>query len=149
MQLLRQKTTHTIVSLIALSFLPFAVPSLQRWRIALAQTASSQTIAPKQPAATIAETRPGEIEDASGQALQHFFASLNQTEQGNHITRISHYGDSPITGDMITSTVRRKLQLRFGDAGHGFILAGKPWNWYGHIGVHQSVSSGWQSEPSY
>ncbi len=96
----------------------------------------------------ISKSRPSEIEDASGRALQHFLAALRQTETGDHITRISHYGDSPITGDMITSTVRRKLQLRFGDAGHGFILAGKPWNWYSHIGVNLAVS-GWQSEPMF
>lgn len=153
MQLLRQKTTYTLACLLALSLLPFVVPSLQRWRITLPQTAITQSIAQAQTAAsstpTIPELRPGEIEDVSGQALQHFFASLSKTEQGNHITRISHYGDSPITGDLITSTVRRKLQLRFGDAGHGFLLAAKPWAWYGHIGVNHSVSSGWQSEPMF
>ncbi len=149
MQLLRQKTTHTIAYLVALSLLLFAVPSLQRWRIALSAIASSQATTQAPPTPIITETRPGEIEDASGKALQQFFASLSKTEQGDHITRISHYGDSPITGDMITSTVRRKLQLRFGDAGHGFILAGKPWGWYSHIGVQLSVSSGWQSEPMF
>ncbi len=151
MNFIRQKTTHTLACLVALSLLPFVVPSLQRWRIAAPQTALSHVAAqaPSTELPAITETRHGEIEDASGQALQQFFAALSQTEQGNHITRISHYGDSPITGDMITSTVRRKLQLRFGDAGHGFILAGKPWNWYGHIGVNHSVSKEWQSEPMF
>ena len=151
MRLIRQKTTQTLVCLIALSLLPFALPSLQKWRIALPQSANSQptvqTISPTTPA--MAESHPGEIEDASGKALQHFFTVLSKTEKGDQITRISHYGDSPITGDLITSTVRRKLQLRFGDAGHGFILAAKPWAWYGHIGVNHSVSSGWQSEPMF
>jgi len=151
MQFFLQKTTHTLACLIALTLLPFIIPSLQRWRFSPQLIASRQVVAQAQSAAsiTVTESRPGEIEDASGKALQQFFASLNQTEQGNHITRISHYGDSPITGDLITSTVRRKLQLRFGNAGHGFILAAKPWAWYGHIGINHSVSSGWQSEPMF
>ncbi len=151
MNLIRQKTTHTITCLIVFSLLPFAIPSLQRWRITMPQTISTQSVGQTVVAITptITESRPGEIEDASGKALQHFFASLNKTEQGNHITRISHYGDSPITGDLITSTLRRKLQLRFGDAGHGFILAAKPWTWYGHLGVNHSVSNGWHSEPMF
>ncbi|MBL8206979.1 MAG: hypothetical protein JNM09_22290 [Blastocatellia bacterium] len=151
MHLLRQKTTHTFACLMTLSLLPFVIPSLQRWRITLPQAASTQ--APAQATVStspmITESGPGEIEDASGKALQPFFAALRKTETSNHITRISHYGDSPITGDLITSTVRRTLQLRFGDAGHGFILAAKPWAWYGHIGVNHSVSSGWQSEPMF
>ncbi len=146
MNLIRQKTTHTLACLIVLSLLPFAVPGLQRWRITMAPIVTAHPLPASLPIST--EARPGEIEDASGRALQHFLAALHKTETSDHITRISHYGDSPITGDMITSTVRRKLQLRFGDAGHGFILAGKPWNWYSHIGVNLAVS-GWQSEPMF
>src|SRR5262249_13100277 len=63
--------------------------------------------------------------------------------------RVSHYGDSPITNDGITSTVRRKLQLEFGDGGHGFVLAAKPWGWYGHAGVLQEPGSGWHSDPMF
>jgi lysophospholipase L1-like esterase len=91
--------------------------------------------------------RPGEIEDPSGHALDHFFASLSKNEAEGGQVRICHYGDSPITNDGITSTVRRKLQQRFGDAGHGFILIDKPWGWYGHTGVTQDASRGWSSDP--
>ncbi len=131
--------------------LPFVIPKFQRWKIGLPQISAPQIAAAqtKSAAPQIIEIKAGEIEDASGKAMQHFFASLSQTESSNHITRISHYGDSPISGDMITSTVRRKLQLRFGDAGHGFMLIGKPWNWYEHIGIQHSVSSGWQSDPMF
>ncbi|MCI0489347.1 MAG: GDSL-type esterase/lipase family protein [Blastocatellia bacterium] len=106
-------------------------------------------------------TTPGKIEDPSGRALDHFFESLLVTEifsspsvsagfssRGGQ-TRISHYGDSPITNDGITSTVRRRLQLKFGDAGHGFILIAKPWGWYGHVGVAHDASRGWQSDPMF
>jgi lysophospholipase L1-like esterase len=62
------------------------------------------------------------------------------------ITRILHYGDSPTTADLITGDTRQLLQKRFGDAGHGFTLIGKPWAWYGHRGVELS-SHGWQMDP--
>lgn len=154
MDFLYNKTTQTMGCLLLLASLPYVVPGWQQWRVALpnkagqlpaVQAAQSQT---ETPMAAVVSSKPGDIEDASGKALQHFFAALHKTEQGNHITRISHYGDSPITGDMITSTVRRKLQLRFGDAGHGFVLLAKPWGWYQHIGV-QHEANGWQSEPMF
>src|SRR5262249_5413332 len=93
--------------------------------------------------------KPGEVEDASGHALDHFFNALAISESKGSAVRICHYGDSPITNDGITSTVRKLLQLRFGDAGHGFILAGKPWDWYGHEGVVQPPGHGGDSDPMF
>src|SRR5687768_12510988 len=76
------------------------------------------------------------IEDPAG-ALDPFYSSLARSDARHEgaITRITHYGDSPITNDGITSTVRRLLQNRFGDAGHGFILIDRPWDWYGHDAI--------------
>src|ERR1044071_7311347 len=90
------------------------------------------------------------IEDPA-KALDAFYASLARTDakQAGAITRVTHYGDSPITNDGITSTVRRLLQQRFGDAGHGFILIDKPWGWYGPVGVAPEASRGWQSDPMF
>jgi lysophospholipase L1-like esterase len=70
-------------------------------------------------------------------ALRAFYLSLWRTELGapGAITRVLHYGDSPVTADSITADVRDLLQSHFGDAGHGFILIAKPWAWYGHRGV--------------
>jgi hypothetical protein len=62
-------------------------------------------------------------------------------------TRILHYGDSPTTADLITGDARKLLQARFGDAGHGFVLLGKPWAWYDHNGV-SLVDSGWTIDPA-
>jgi len=55
---------------------------------------------------------------------------------------ILHYGDSPTTADLITGDVRRRLQERFGNAGHGFSLVAPPWVWYQHQGVKLSAA-GW------
>jgi lysophospholipase L1-like esterase len=87
------------------------------------------------------------LDDREG-ALDHFYAALWRTERGEPlaITRILHYGDSPTTADLITGDTRQLLQQRFGDAGHGFTLIGKPWAWYQHRGVELS-SHGWQMDP--
>jgi lysophospholipase L1-like esterase len=90
------------------------------------------------------------VEDPS-RALDLFYAALARTEskRAGAITRITHYGDSPITNDGITGTVRRLLQTRFGDAGHGFILMDRPWAWYGHDAITFTSGGGWTDEPIF
>lgn len=87
------------------------------------------------------------VEDPAN-ALDAFYTSLARTDarSPSAITRITHYGDSPITNDGITSTVRRLMQTRFGDAGHGFILMDRPWAWYGHDAISFTPGGGWSSE---
>jgi len=167
------KPARTLACFILLAALPYGVPALSRFRVLVPSSVlsllriqtgeaaistgitSSETLIEvsaassfSSPAGEIKAT-PGEIEDPSGHALDGFFASLLAAENDGAQTRICHYGDSPITNDGITSTVRRRLQLRFGDAGHGFILIDKPWGWYGHLGVEQEASRGWQSDPMF
>ncbi len=153
------KPSRTILCFVALAMTPYLLPGLQRWRLLLPANAISVLSTSPQPATNSsaaqqsnvvvpAEARPGEIEDPSGQAMDHFFTALRKTENGTGRVIISHYGDSPITGDGITSTVRRRLQLRFGDAGHGFVLTARPWGWYNHIGVKHDAS-GWESDPMF
>ncbi len=87
--------------------------------------------------------RPGQ--DVEGVAALHrVFAALRNGER----VRVSHYGDSPITGDLITRTLRRGLQERFGDGGAGFVLFGRPWPWYARDGVRQ-VARGWRATPLF
>lgn len=168
LQLLHQKTAQTLLCFVAFATLPYCIPMLNSYRLPLPTSVLSlfhqPTAAPAvvnaapaaEPQQTLAVvstqphlvTNPGEIEDPSGQALAHLFATLQNVEANGGQARISHYGDSPITNDGITATVRRKLQQRFGDAGHGFILAAKPWGWYQHDGVVQDAR-GWQSNPMW
>lgn len=77
--------------------------------------------------------------------LRQFYLALWRTELGapGAITRVLHYGDSPVTADSITADVRSLLQQHFGDAGHGFVLVAKPWAWYGHRGVEME-GKGWR-----
>jgi lysophospholipase L1-like esterase len=80
------------------------------------------------------------IEDPTGRGMRPLYEALAKTARGDAgaITRIGHYGDSSIATDLITSTVRDNLQARFGDAGHGFVLAAKGYIPYKHRGVLQS-----------
>jgi len=76
------------------------------------------------------------IADPHG-AMKHFYKALERTARGEKgaVTRIAHWGDSAVAQDDMTSVVRGKLQRRFGDAGHGFVLAAKASRWYRHRGV--------------
>ncbi|HEY8428176.1 MAG TPA: hypothetical protein VIL20_07370, partial [Sandaracinaceae bacterium] len=87
-----------------------------------------------------------EIEDPSGRAMRPFYEALLRTAQREEgaITRIAHYGDSSIAGDGITSTLRRRFQQRFGDAGHGFILIARGTMPYRHQDVRHDSSGDWR-----
>ncbi len=78
-----------------------------------------------------------------GGALDPFFAKLAEVARGTGVVRIAHYGDSSIATDLITSTVRRNLQRRFGDAGHGFTLIAKGYMPYLHRDVRVSANKQW------
>jgi lysophospholipase L1-like esterase len=79
-------------------------------------------------------------------ALDHFFKALRRSarQEPGATVRVAHYGDSSVAADEITQTARRKLQLRFGDAGHGFMLMAKGDMHYVHRDVTHSESDGWE-----
>lgn len=83
------------------------------------------------------------IEDPSGE-LGRFFERLARVEAGEPgaLVRVTHFGDSPLTGDLISGEARRLLQGEFGDGGPGFVLAARPWAWYGHEGIRIDAT-GW------
>lgn len=59
--------------------------------------------------------------------------------------RVLHFGDSHTAPDLLTAAVRRRLQDRFGDAGHGFFVLG--WRLgYSHVGVRAGASPAWRME---
>jgi len=87
------------------------------------------------------------IDDPGGHTLDAFFARLARTDrkEAGAVTRILHYGDSTIASDYVSGTVRRRLQARFGDAGHGFILIANPWEWYFHNDVLHASDGEWKA----
>lgn len=98
--------------------------------------------APKEKERTGSNVRP--IEHV--EHLAAFYAALARSAKGepNAITRVAHFGDSSVAADAITSTARRRLQARFGDSGHGFMLTAKSNMFYGHRDVSHSESNAWQ-----
>ncbi len=85
------------------------------------------------------------IEDPTGHALDAFYASLAKTlkKDPSGVTRVVHYGDSLLVMDFISGTLRRRLQEKFGDAGHGFMFVARPWDWYFQNDVNHTASEGW------
>jgi hypothetical protein len=70
-------------------------------------------------------------------------AALLRGDAKDHV-RIAVYGDSNGTMDFMTGEMRRVLQTKYGDAGHGFVATGRPWNWYRHRYVrHDSMKDTW------
>jgi lysophospholipase L1-like esterase len=87
---------------------------------------------------------PRSIEDPSGKALHGFFSALRAAEQKKGTARITYFGDSIVASDFVTATLRRRLQKRFGDAGHGFSLMANAWPGYFHNDVTRFAAPGWQ-----
>jgi lysophospholipase L1-like esterase len=87
------------------------------------------------------------VVDPSGHVLDFFFERLARTDrrEAGAVTRILHYGDSTIASDYVSGTVRRRLQARFGDAGHGFLLIANPWEWYFHNDVVHGSEGEWKA----
>ena len=109
-------------------------------------TARPEPVDPREPAtdpSEAAEVAFHPIEDPSGRALEPVFEKLRRIEAGEPGVklRVIHYGDSHIAADFWSGRLRRLLQERFGDGGHGFMLPGKPWRSYRHRDVENGVSS--------
>lgn len=81
-----------------------------------------------------------------GRSLDKFFRSIARTEHkdANALTRMLVFGDSVVASDFGTGTLRRLLQKRFGDAGHGFILVANAWPQYFHNDVYRVADRGFR-----
>lgn len=85
---------------------------------------------------TVVKTPPPDIVDAD-QALAPLYERLAQLERGvpAKTLRIAIYGDSNLTSDFLPGHLRRVLQARYGDAGHGWVSLSRPWGSYRHEDV--------------
>ena len=89
---------------------------------------------------------PRPLDDPSGRALDRFYAKLARVEakQSGAIARVAHFGDSTVVSDFVSGTLRRDLQRRFGDAGHGFLLIANAWPSYFHFDVTRYATAGFK-----
>ncbi|MCU1334963.1 MAG: hypothetical protein JWO19_544 [Bryobacterales bacterium] len=142
-----RKTTLAVATFVALILLPRVVPAFKNY----------VSLDPRDIPLVwdLPVPKPQEVESAQIRArrlqlqapqnlldrhktLDHFYGALLQ----GRAVRVLHYGDSPTTGDLITSDARALFQKQFGDGGAGFVLIAKPWAWYSHRGVEMD-SSNW------
>ena len=163
------KPARTIFFVIMFAVLPLAIPHVkdklsvkgQTYRqllpdardlIAFKQHSASattlttnETVEPTTPPKRANEQCGDQLIDDPDHAMDLFNAALLRTDKKEKgaITRITHYGDSPITNDGITGTTRQLMQERFGDSGHGFILIDRPWDWYAHQAISFSSGGDW------
>ena len=86
------------------------------------------------------------IEDPDGSARAVLRMARTHAEEGGRrrhahppLRRLGH------RAHLISGTMRRQMQERFGDAGHGFILIANPWKWYFQNDVAQEASDGWSA----
>lgn len=78
---------------------------------------------------------PIAVQDQDGHSLARFHAALERAARGEGKARAIFYGASHVASDLFTGLLRRELQARFGDGGHGFVLPAHPWRSYRHRGV--------------
>ena len=92
-----------------------------------------------------ADRSPVTIVD-EGRSLDRLFALLARAEhrEAGAVGRIVFFGDSIVASDFGTGTLRRLLQQRFGDAGHGFVLAASAWPQYFHNDVYRFADKGFR-----
>ena len=99
--------------------------------------------------ASVAEDEPpcSIDDDTGGKALAHFFDRLIEVEQKRPgaIARIVYFGDSIIASDFVTGKLRRLLQSRFGDAGHGYAIVANAYPGWFHIDVTRKSSDQWKT----
>lgn len=161
MSLWPPKTLLAIATFGAIIAAPQFVPQFHHWRIfEWATVPSVLDFQPRaDPSAPLEEEmrrlRPSTPIEPGGlrvydptSALNRFYDALATCERGGRGSpvRVVHFGDSPITADLITADIRSQMQQRFGDAGHGIYLITSPWAWYKHRGV-DNQSAGWEIEP--
>lgn len=75
------------------------------------------------------------VEDRDGTSMKALHEALARAASGQGQARLVFFGASHVASDLFTGYLRRELQARYGDAGHGFLLPVHPWRTYRHRDV--------------
>jgi lysophospholipase L1-like esterase len=101
---------------------------------------------------------PVPIELGDGTALGIFFAALGTlaipadaaAPSGDvpppQMVRIIHFGDSHVASDYWAGVLREYFQQKFGDAGPGFVLPGRPWPTIRYADAKSLDGLGWRTD---
>lgn len=86
------------------------------------------------------------IEDRDGRSMKAFHEALARAQAGEGQARLVFFGASHVASDLFTGHIRRELQARFGDAGHGFVVPVHPWRTYRHRDINiESDAKRWET----
>lgn len=86
------------------------------------------------------------IEDRDGESMKRLHAALGRAEAGEGQARLVFFGASHVASDLFTGHIRRELQARYGDAGHGFVVPVHPWRTYRHRDINiESDGKRWKT----
>ncbi len=87
------------------------------------------------------------IEDRDGKSMEALHRALTRAAAGEGQARLLFYGASHVASDLFTGYIRRELQTRYGDAGHGFLLPVHPWRTYRHRDINiESDGMRWETQ---
>ena len=95
---------------------------------------------------------PVPIEMGDGAPLKTFFQALSDLgtpsadAQQPQVVRILHFGDSHVASDYWAGVMREYLQERFGNAGPGFVLPGRPWPTIRYADAKSLDGTGWRTD---
>jgi lysophospholipase L1-like esterase len=80
------------------------------------------------------------------EALEPFFSRIEALQRGElqDKVRVVHLGDSQIASDHITDVVRRRLELRYGSGGPGFLFVDRPTRNAGRKVRTGEATDGWE-----
>ncbi|NLE85248.1 MAG: hypothetical protein GX607_02500 [Myxococcales bacterium] len=92
------------------------------------------------------EADPLEVQIEAPEHLDAYYRRLTLVDlQVPILARAAHWGDSLLGDDGLTGSVRRRLQLRFGDGGHGFHVLAPLNPFHMHRGLQFKVLEPWTS----
>lgn len=87
------------------------------------------------------------IEDRDGNSMKALHRALARAAAGEGQARLLFYGASHVASDLFTGYIRRELQARYGDAGHGFVVPVHPWRGYRHSDIDiESDGDRWETQ---
>lgn len=78
--------------------------------------------------------------------LARVAAVLDKAARKDSLTRLSFWGASHVAGEYFTGELRRILQDRYGDAGHGFVMPAAPWKGYRASDVNLCTGGTWTTD---
>jgi len=96
------------------------------------------------PAAVTEDEPPRSI--ANAEALEKFFEKLMAVERKDDGAQahILYFGDSIVASDFVSGKLRRLMQTRFGDAGHGYAIIANAWPGWFHIDIARQAAPAWR-----